>query len=580
MRSHHSDCSTGVNGKYWLASGVFVAGLGAAMLTATAATASATPADSGTSAGSSSQDGTSPEKGGSSHGSATANAPDGDATDRASDDATDRASDDEVDDFDAVAEPDDLTEEISEDSDDDAADADRNAVDPVESVDLSGEDGISGEDNTGGGEGADEGTASGGDDTGAGDAGREEPVASGTAQGDDPGSDESSGVSVPVPVTRKETDHGEELRDAVDRASAPVEPAPAAAQAQRVAADPAAEAASAQSAMSVTATPPARITVGSMIVDMLYSLGIRNTGLGADFLAIPVPRFIESWWQGVRTRIYGDVVIPEPEPEPEPEPVPGPAEPELLWESNFTDMTEALRYWGLQTGRWGAPAGENQYYTDGDNVYIDADGNLVIDARREATPDGLGAPHNYTSARVVTYGKQSFGVGTRVVARIQMPATQGSLPAFWSVGLEPGHEFDWPRQGEIDIVEIPGLGTPQSRRVWTGNIHGPADTDNSVDVKLHDVAADLGIDLSQGFHDYGMDWHADRIVWHVDGVEVGSVTQAQYEALGGDWTPFSGAWDHYLILNVAVGNPWTGDPDPSAPFHAQMKVDWVKAYQL
>ena len=580
MRSHHSDCSTGVNGKYWLASGVFVAGLGAAMLTATAATASATPADSGTSAGSSSQDGTSPEKGGSSHGSATANAPDGDATDRASDDATDRASDDEVDDFDAVAEPDDLTEEISEDSDDDAADADRNAVDPVESVDLSGEDGISGEDNTGGGEGADEGTASGGDDTGAGDAGREEPVASGTAQGDDPGSDESSGVSVPVPVTRKETDHGEELRDAVDRASAPVEPAPAAAQAQRVAADPAAEAASAQSAMSVTATPPARITVGSMIVDMLYSLGIRNTGLGADFLAIPVPRFIESWWQGVRTRIYGDVVIPEPEPEPEPEPVPGPAEPELLWESNFTDMTEALRYWGLQTGRWGAPAGENQYYTDGDNVYIDADGNLVIDARREATPDGLGAPHNYTSARVVTYGKQSFGVGTRVVARIQMPATQGSLPAFWSVGLEPGHEFDWPRQGEIDIVEIPGLGTPQSRRVWTGNIHGPADTDNSVDVKLHDVAADLGIDLSQGFHDYGMDWHADRIVWHVDGVEVGSITQAQYEALGGDWTPFSGAWDHYLILNVAVGNPWTGDPDPSAPFHAQMKVDWVKAYQL
>ena len=580
MRSHHSDCSTGVNGKYWLASGVFVAGLGAAMLTATAATASATPADSGTSAGSSSQDGTSPEKGGSSRGSATANAPDGDATDRASDDATDRASDDEVDDFDAVAEPDDLTEEISEDSDDDAADDDRNAVDPVESVDLSGEDGISGEDNTVGGEGADEGTASGGDDTGAGDAGREEPVASGTAQGDDPGSDESSGVSVPVPVTRKETDHGEELRDAVDRASAPVEPAPAAAQAQRVAADPPAEAASAQSAMSVTATPPARITVGSMIVDMLYSLGIRNTGLGADFLAIPVPRFIESWWQGVRTRIYGDVVIPEPEPEPEPEPVPGPAEPELLWESNFTDMTEALRYWGLQTGRWGAPAGENQYYTDGDNVYIDADGNLVIDARREATPDGLGAPHNYTSARVVTYGKQSFGVGTRVVARIQMPATQGSLPAFWSVGLEPGHEFDWPRQGEIDIVEIPGLGTPQSRRVWTGNIHGPADTDNSVDVTLHDVAADLGIDLSQGFHDYGMDWHADRIVWHVDGVEVGSITQAQYEALGGDWTPFSGAWDHYLILNVAVGNPWTGDPDPSAPFHAQMKVDWVKAYQL
>ncbi|GFM18220.1 glycoside hydrolase family protein [Mycobacterium sp. PO1] len=567
-----------------------VAGLGAAMLTASVATASATPADSGASAGSSSQDGTSPRDANSSDGSTTASAPDDDATDRASDDATDHSVGDELDDSDVVGEHDEVTEEISQDSDDEAVDPNRDTVDLVESVDISGENDfsdendIAGEESAGAGNDTDEGTASGADDAGAGDAGGEEQV--GTTQGDDSGSDESGGVSMPVPVTRKETDHDEVLRDAVDRAPAPVDRAPAAAQAHRVAADPPAETASAQSAMSVTAASPARITVGSMIVDMLYSLGIRNTGLGADFLAIPVPRFIESWWQGVRTRIYRDVVIPEPEPEPEPEPgpepepAPEPADPELLWESNFTDMSEALRYWGLQTGRWGAPAGENQYYTDGDNVYIDADGNLVIDARREATPDGLGAPHNYTSARVVTYGKQSFGVGTRVVARIQMPATQGSLPAFWSVGLEPGHEFDWPRQGEIDIVEIPGLGTPQSRRVWTGNIHGPDDTDNGVDVTLHDVAADLGIDLSQGFHDYGMDWYADRIVWHVDGVEVGSVTQAQYEALGGDWTPFSGAWDHYLILNVAVGNPWTGDPDPSAPFHAQMKVDWVKAYQL
>ena len=46
--------------------------------------------------------------------------------------------------------------------------------------------------------------------------------------------------------------------------------------------------------------------------------------------------------------------------------------------------------------------------------------------------------------------------------------------------------------------------------------------------------------------------------------------------------PPSGPMDDlsFRLANVAVGNPWTGDPDPSAPFHAQMKVDWVKAYQL
>ncbi|MGE2728156.1 glycoside hydrolase family 16 protein [Mycolicibacterium vaccae] len=239
-----------------------------------------------------------------------------------------------------------------------------------------------------------------------------------------------------------------------------------------------------------------------------------------------------------------------------------------------------MKYWGFQTGRWGGPAGENQYYTDGDNVTIDGAGNLVIEARRESDPDALGAPYNYTSARVVTFGKQSISVGTRVVARIQMPVNQGVLPAFWTVGLEPGHEYDWPRQGEIDIAEVPGFGTPQARRIWTGNIHGPADRDNTIDVKLPGFSKDLGVDVSQGFHEYGIDWYSDRIIWHVDGVEVGRVTKAEYEALGGDWTPFSGAWDHYLILNVAVGNPWTGDPPADAPLRAQMKVDWVKAYTL
>ncbi|WP_460354251.1 glycoside hydrolase family 16 protein [Mycobacterium sp. ZZG] len=321
----------------------------------------------------------------------------------------------------------------------------------------------------------------------------------------------------------------------------------------------------------VAAATSTKVTWGSMIVDWMYSIGIRSKKMGTDWLDIPVSKATAARWLVRRSVIYRNVVIPQPG---------NPANPKLLWETNFSSMDEALRYWGLQTGRWGQSAGENQYYTDGDNVYIDAAGNLVIEAHREAAPDRLGAPNNYTSARVVTMGKQSIGVGTRVVARIQMPGTLGVLPAFWSVGLEPGHEYDWPRQGEIDIVEIPGMGTPDSRTTWTGNIHGPAKTDNNLDVKLHGVDAELGVDLSQGFHDYGMDWHPDRIVWHVDGVEVGRITKIQYEALGGDWTPFSGAWEHYLILNVAVGNPWTGDPDPNAPFHAQMKVDWVKAYAL
>ncbi len=329
-------------------------------------------------------------------------------------------------------------------------------------------------------------------------------------------------------------------------------------------------------AVLLAAATSTRVTVGSMIVDSLYSMGIRSRRMGTDWLAIPVSAAKAERWLTRRQDIYRDILNSQP-PVGQP---PGTSQPRLLWETNFSSREEALKYWGSQTGRWGQSAGENQYYTDGNNITVDADGNLVISVRRERTPDGLGAPYNYTSARVVTYGKQSIGVGTRVEARIQVPPDSGLLPAFWTVGLEPGHEFDWPRQGEIDIMEIPGFGTPVSRRTWTGNIHGPAKGNNGTDVKMDDIDADLGVDLSAGFHTYGMDWYADRIVWRVDGVEVGQVTKAQYEARGGDWTPFSGAWEHYLILNVAVGNPWTGDPSASVPMNAEMKVDWVRAYQL
>lgn len=338
-----------------------------------------------------------------------------------------------------------------------------------------------------------------------------------------------------------------------------------------------------------------RVTVGTILVDIMTWIGLAPPPASAQLLPINVPGFIESWWFTVRADIYREGQQPAQPEEPgqpqEPEEPGQPQEPEqpelpdsgnlpLVWETNFTSIEEALKYWGVQTGRWGQSAGENQYYTDFGNVYLNDEGHVVIVTRQEAAPDGLGAPHNYTSTRLVTYGKASVTVGQRIVARIQMPYTQGSLPAFWTVGLEPGHEFDWPRQGEIDIVELPGFGGVDGSKHWTGNIHGPAAGNNTVDVKLHGNDQDMGVDLSQGFHEYGIDWYADRIVWHVDGQEVGSITQQQYEALGGDWTPFSGAWPHYLILNNAVGNPWTGDPDETSIFPMEMKIDWVKVYQL
>ncbi|MGU3500574.1 glycoside hydrolase family 16 protein [Mycobacterium sp. C31M] len=254
--------------------------------------------------------------------------------------------------------------------------------------------------------------------------------------------------------------------------------------------------------------------------------------------------------------------------------------PKLLWRSDFDNLAETGTFWGVQN-RWGEGDGEKQYYTDGTaNMTVNDTGALVIETRREPPPDNRGAPYDYTSARVVTRDKQSVRPPVRVVGRMQLPYTKGILPAFWLRGLEPGHEYDWPRAGEIDIVELPGMGPASGSGHWTGNIHGPSASDNTQDVKLDSVGADLGVDLSAGFHDYGIDWTPDAITWTVDGREMATVTRSEYEARGGDWTPFSGAWPYYLVLDTAVGNAWTGDPDRTSVFPQRLVVDWIKVYSL
>lgn len=328
-----------------------------------------------------------------------------------------------------------------------------------------------------------------------------------------------------------------------------------------------------------------RVTWGTIWADIVTWLGWRRTGQAVTLDPTAVPDFVETFWLGVRRSFYGDPPVPTPtDPVPtEPEPAPSglPAAGALIWETNFTSVEELQQYWSTQTGRWGASSGENQYYTaDLQNVSINAQGYLVLTARQEKAPDGVTGTNGYTSARLVTYGKVSVEPDVRIVARMQLPYTKGLLPAFWMVGLEPGHEFDWPRQGEVDVVEYAGTGAVGGANQWTGNIHGPAATDNTVDVKLQGTDTDLGFDLSAGFHDYGIDWYTDHIVWHVDGAVTGEISQAQYEAQGGDWTAFSGAWSHYLILNVAVGNDWTGDPDATSKLPATMLVDWIRVYSL
>jgi beta-glucanase (GH16 family) len=206
-------------------------------------------------------------------------------------------------------------------------------------------------------------------------------------------------------------------------------------------------------------------------------------------------------------------------------------------------------------------AGLQTYTKRSENVRLDGDGHLVIQALR--TSDG------YTSARPMTRGKLDMLYGT-VSARIKFPAGQGIWPAFWLLGSNVP-EVGWPRSGEIDVMEIVNTGT-----TYHVTLHGPqGNTDyfGGVEASGQVVGTSGPIaDLTADFHTYWVDWQPKAITIGVDDTVLGDFTPSSLPP-GAEW-----AFDHpmYALLNIAVGGPWPGPPDESTQFPATMLVDWFR----
>ncbi|HEY3020324.1 MAG TPA: glycoside hydrolase family 16 protein [Solirubrobacteraceae bacterium] len=223
--------------------------------------------------------------------------------------------------------------------------------------------------------------------------------------------------------------------------------------------------------------------------------------------------------------------------------------------------------WGYALGPWGRSAGERQIYTSRTaNVALDGAGHLRIVARR----GGTGQPA-YTSARIQTIDRFEPRFG-RIEARIRVPAGRGLLPAFWLLGDDEDGARPWPRSGEIDVVEVVG----NDPFAYQGTVHGPDARAPSRDVSGERLLR-APAPFSAGFHVYAVEWRAHSIRFLVDGRRIGdAIAPSRYASLGGRWV-----FDRplHLVLNVAVGNDWTGLPDTTTPWPAVMLVDWVRAYR-
>lgn len=197
---------------------------------------------------------------------------------------------------------------------------------------------------------------------------------------------------------------------------------------------------------------------------------------------------------------------------------------------------------------------EMQCYDDA--ALSTANGNLVVSVTRQAMPNCPGARDKarmqYRSGRITSLNGFSQAYGY-FETRMLFPPGQGFWPAFW---LLPTSGFNW----EIDVMEAVGKdphGVYMNFHAWaTGSHEG--------------TQYRTPTPLSGGWHTYGLDWQPGKLTWYVDGVERFRTTQFN------DRIPSTPG---YILLNLAVGGAWPGDPDASTVIPNQMLVDYVRAWK-
>ena len=237
----------------------------------------------------------------------------------------------------------------------------------------------------------------------------------------------------------------------------------------------------------------------------------------------------------------------------------------LVWSDEFiapAGTAPDSSHWTYDVGATGWGNRELEEYTRStDNVFQDGEGHLVI--RILAKPGG-----GYTSARLKTTGLVSVTYG-RIEARIRIPFGQGIWPAFWMLG-DDIKTSGWPRCGEIDILENIG----KEPLLVHGTIHGPGYSGGKGIGKPYSLPD--GKRFADDYHVYAIEWKPESIEWFVDGNAYFKVTPASLPE-GTKWV-----YDHpfFLLMNVAVGGNWPGNPDNTTQFPQQMLVDYVRVYEV
>lgn len=231
------------------------------------------------------------------------------------------------------------------------------------------------------------------------------------------------------------------------------------------------------------------------------------------------------------------------------------------------------QYWGgagSQLKRQTKYNGEQQIYVDphysglgqkplGLDPFRVRNGVLSIVASR--TPPELKAAlfdNPYISGILTTQGWFSQKYGYFEI-RAKIPVGTGVWPAFWMLADDGG----WPP--EIDVME--GRGQRPGDLVMTTHWRIPTTQ------KIESCGFDFQLaDAALAFHDYGILWLTDRLIYFIDRKPVTDIK-----------VPVGFEDPMYMIINLAMGSKWFGGVgvvDGESPQMVEFQIDRVSAYQI
>ena len=187
---------------------------------------------------------------------------------------------------------------------------------------------------------------------------------------------------------------------------------------------------------------------------------------------------------------------------------------------------------------------------------------------------GTKVKKSYTSGRISTQNLKTFTYG-RFEVKAKVPKGQGYLPAFWLMANDENVYGQWPRCGEIDCMEVMGQDTKKLYgTIHYGNPH--AESQGTYTIKDGEKS------FSDDFHTFTCDWEPGKITWYVDGIKYHEESNWHSTTEGQGTLTYPAPFDQpfYIILNLAVGGSWVGNPNEETNFvNNPFVVDYVRVYQ-